>query len=266
MENNTPTCFVIQEFDDGGPFDKRYQETIEPALIKAEVEPQRADEILGLKPVIQKIEEAIRKASICVAEVSTDNPNVWLELGYALANNRPVVILCDEQIRDELPFNIHHRPVIFYRTDSKSGYEELEQRIKEEVEEQIKQDENVASAPIIKGGADKLEDLKDYEVAILSTLLALWPANLSGTNHWELKMALKGTKHNELALSLGLANLANKELIEQIAEREGIDEEYFLFRITPKGIIWLDERKDQLELTKDIPDEAPQFVDDEIPF
>lgn len=266
MENSKPTCFVIQEFDNGGKFDKRYHETIEPALIEAEVEPQRADKILGLQPVIQKIEEAIQQASICVAEVSTDNPNVWLELGYALAINRPVVILCDKQIRSKLPFDIQHRPVIFYRSDSKSGYEELDRSIKLNVKNELEKDQSIASAPIIKGGADELEDLKDYEVAILSALLALWPATSSGTSYWELNNVLRGTKYNDVALGFGIANLTKKELIEQSTEREGFDEEYFLYRITPKGIIWLDERKDQLELTKDIPDEVPQFVDDDIPF
>ena len=125
-ENSSkPTCFVIQAFD-GGMFDRRYRETIKPALLKANVDPQRADEILGLNPVVEKIETAIESAAICIAEVSIDNPNVWLELGYALALNRPTVILCDKSMRSKLPFDIQHRPVIFYRTDSRSGYEELE--------------------------------------------------------------------------------------------------------------------------------------------
>ncbi|MDG1580423.1 hypothetical protein [Pseudomonas sp. GOM6] len=98
-----PTCFVIQAFD-SGTYDRRYSETIKPALIKAGVEPQRADEILGLNPIIEKIESAIELASICIAEVSEDNPNVWLELGYALALNRPTVILCDKSKRSRLPF------------------------------------------------------------------------------------------------------------------------------------------------------------------
>ena len=266
MENNKPTCFVIQQFDEGGTFDKRFQETIEPALIKAEVEPQRADKILGLQPVIQKIEEAIQQASICVAEVSTDNPNVWLELGYALAVNRPVVILCDKQLRARLPFDIQHRPVIFYQTDSKSGYEKLEGQIIQSVKNQLEKDENVASAPKIKGGADELEDLKDYEVFILSTLLALWPADTRGTSHWELKNALKGTPHNETALALGIGTLIKKELIEQRIEWPGSDDEFFAYRITPTGIIWLDERKDQLVLKQNVPGEGVPFVDDDIPF
>jgi len=121
-ESPKPTCFVIQLFD-GGMYDRRYKETIRPALIKADVDPQRADEILGLNPVIDKIETAIESASICIAEVSEDNPNVWLELGYALALDRPTVILCDKSKRQKLPFDIQHRPIIFYRTDSRSGYE-----------------------------------------------------------------------------------------------------------------------------------------------
>ena len=265
MEKNKPTCFVIQEFDDGGKFDKRYNETIEPALIDAEVEPKRADKILGLQPVIQKIEIAIQQASICVAEVSTDNPNVWLELGYALANNRPAVILCDKNIRDKLPFDIQHRPVIFYNTDSRSGYDELERRIKEEVTGQIEQDKNVASTPTIKDGADELGDLKDYEVAILSVLLASWPRNSDGISYWELEMTLKSTTHNALALSLGINNLIQKELLEKSIQWEGTENEAFTYRITPNGIIWLDKRKDKLELTKDVPEDNSPF-DDEIPF
>src|ERR1017187_7444846 len=108
-EESKPTCFVIQEFDDGGKFDLRYSETIHPALDAAGVKPLRADKILGLQPIIQKIESAIREADICVAEVSTDNANVWLELGYALALDRPVVILCDKSARERLPFDIQHR-------------------------------------------------------------------------------------------------------------------------------------------------------------
>jgi len=99
-----PSAFVIQAFDNA-KFDRRYQETIRPGIVKGGAEPQRADEILGLQPIIQKIEQAIKAADICIAEVSLDNPNVWLELGYALALDRPTIILCDRSHRDRLPCN-----------------------------------------------------------------------------------------------------------------------------------------------------------------
>lgn len=267
MANSKPTCFVIQEFDDGGTFDKRYNETIRPALIASEVEPLRADAILGLQPVIEKIEDAIQQASICVAEVSTDNPNVWLELGYALAINRPVVILCDKTIRSKLPFDIQHRPVIFYRTDSKSGYEELENNIKINVKNELERDSRIVYAPLIKSGSHELEDLKDYEVAILTTLLALWPTSSNGAGHWELKKKLKSIGYADTALGLGISKLLDKDLIQQNSEIDINGNDYFLYRITPEGIGWLTAREDKIDLTlpnkQAIP--TPEF-DDDIPF
>ncbi len=271
MEGNKPTCFVIQEFDDNGAFDKRYQETIKPALIDSGVEPLRADTMLGLQPVIDKIEEAIKQASICIAEVSTDNPNVWLELGYALAINRPVVILCDKQIRGKLPFDIQHRPVIFYRTDSKSGYEELENNIKLNIKNELERDNRIESAPVIKSGSHELEDLKDYEVAILTTLLALWPTSSSGANHWELEKKLKSIGYADTALGLGISKLLNKELILQNSDSDINGNDYFLYRITPEGISWLTAREDKIDLTlpkkrQAIPTPASGEFDDDIPF
>jgi hypothetical protein len=270
MEHNKPTCFVIQEFDNDGTFDKRYKETIKPALIESDVEPLRADEILGLQPVIDKIEEAIQQASICIAEVSTDNPNVWLELGYALAINRPVVILCDKQLRSKLPFDIQHRPVIFYRSDSKSGYEELEKRIKLNIKNELEKDNRITSAPVIKSGSHQLEDLQDYEVAILSTLLALWPTSSNGASHWELEKKIKSIGYAETALGLGVSKLLDKNLIIQNSETDMNGNDYFLYRITPEGISWLSSREDKLDLTLPIKQQAMPAPEDEsfsdIPF
>jgi hypothetical protein len=265
MEGNKPTCFVIQQFDDGGTFDKRYAETIRPALLAAEVEPKRADAILGLQPIVEKIETAIQEAAICVADVSTDNPNVWLELGYALALDRPVVILCDKQMRQKLPFDIQHRPVVFYRTDSKSGYEELERNIVKFVKNQIEKESKIINAPLIKSGSHVLGEFKDYEVAILTTLLALWPTSASGGGHWELEKKLSSMGYEGVALGLGVAKLLDEELIQQKAEEDINGEIFYLYQITPNGISWLRANEDQLE----IKNEEPQKMfnpDDEIPF
>lgn len=210
MSEDKPSCFVIQEYDDGGTFDKRYHESIDPALKKAGVEPKRADQMLGLQPVIEKIEVAIESASICVAEVSTDNPNVWLELGYALALDRPTVILCDKSRRARLPFDVQHRPVIFYRTDSRSGFDELESKLIKNVQAEIDKASRISRAPVLKKGATQLEDLKDYEVAILSTLLALWPTPRSGGSHDELRQKLSSLEFNDVALGLGISRLLAK--------------------------------------------------------
>ena len=267
-----PTAFVIQSFD-GGRFDKRYVETIRPALLKAGVEPQRADQILGLQPIIHKIEQAIRNASICVAEVSTDNANVWLELGYALSLDRPTVILCDRHIRDRLPFDIQHRPVIFYSTDSKSGYEELEEKITAEVRNQLEIESRLDSIPAPAPTAPDTKDLKGYEVAILATVLAVWPNSPGGIVPWEIEKRLERSGYSDTQTALGITKLLEAGYLEQQKEYDDRDgQDYFIYRITPMGIRWLHQNEDAIKPVQksERPNNTQNLVDDfsdsDIPF
>lgn len=268
MDDNLPSCFVIQQFDDGGTFDRRYRETIEPALCDAGVNPLRADEILGLQPVIDKIESAIRNASICVAEVSTDNPNVWLEVGIALALNRPTVILCDRSLRPRLPFDIQHRPVVLYRTDLRSGFDHLASEVTKLVRNELEKSARISKAPILKEGTNVLEDLKGYEVAILSTALALWPTHASGGTQWELQQRLSRLGFEDIALGLGITRLMDKGYLQkkEYTEDDGYkthEHPTFVYQVTPLGIEWLRTHESELRIEK--PPQRNAF-DDDIPF
>ncbi len=89
------TCFVIQPFD-GGKFDKRFSGVYKPAIEQAGLEAYRVDSDPGVSVPIESIEKGIRQATICLADISTDNPNVWYELGFAFASKRPVVMVCSD--------------------------------------------------------------------------------------------------------------------------------------------------------------------------
>ena len=261
-----PTCFVIQAFD-GSTYDLRYKETIRPALIKADVEPQRADEILGLNPVIEKIEAAIEAASICIAEVSVDNPNVWFELGYALALNRPTVILCEKSIRPKLPFDIQHRPVIFYRTDSKSGYDELENNIVKWVKNELITANRVRKITTLKPGSKAIVDLEEYEVAALSAAFAFWPTSEGGISHWQLAQKFKELKLSEIALALAVSGLMERGLLTEklLVDRDYDSSEYKCYFVTNSGIKWLQNNKEILIVKEPERAALPEF-DDAIPF
>lgn len=266
-----PTCFVIQSFD-GGKYDRRYKETVRPALIKANVDPQRADEILGLNPVIDKIETAIEAASICIAEVSEDNPNVWLELGYALALDRPTVILCDKSIRTRLPFDVQHRPIIFYRTDSRSGFDELEANIIKWVTNELANERRIERVPTLKPGSESSTDLEAYDVAILATAFAFWPTPTGSISHWELEKKLKAEKYTEVGLALGIVNLLERRyIVERLVTEDdqnygSIDIKHY--QITPDGISWIQSHKQLLTLKTTASKSSPSFedIDDTIPF
>ena len=266
-----PTCFVIQSFD-GGKYDRRYTETVRPALIKANVDPQRADEILGLNPVIEKIEKAIESASICIAEVSEDNPNVWLELGYALALDRPTVILCDKSIRNRLPFDVQHRPIIFYRTDSRSGFDELETNIIKWVTNELANERLIERVPTLKPGSESATDLETYDVAILATAFAFWPTPTGSISHWELEKKLKTEKYTEVGIALGIVNLLGRGyIVERLVTEEDLNYGSFdnkHYQITPDGISWIQSHKQLLTLKTTTTKSSPnlEYIDEDLPF
>ncbi len=265
MDSSKPFCFVIQEFD-GGTFDLRYKETIMPALNKAGVDPKRADEILGLQPIIQKIEDAIEQADICIAEVSKDNPNVFLELGYALALNKPVVILCDKDFRQKLPFDIQHRPVIFYRTNSKSGYDDLEIEIIKYTADQLQraQSTKIKSPILSEKQFEDIEEFKDYEVSILLELLSLWPSDSNGSGIWSFGKRVEDSGFSEAELALGLLKLMEKEMIKESIDSDFNGNEFKIYQITPLGIAWINKNEEKINLK--VKHAFTTINEDEIPF
>ena len=121
-------CFVIQPFDKGR-YDKRYEDVFAPAIRDAGLEPYRVDRDPSVSIPIEDIEAGIKSCEACLAEISTDNPNVWFELGYAIASQREVVLVCSEERTSRYPFDVQHRSVIPYSTESPRDFEQLRTQI-----------------------------------------------------------------------------------------------------------------------------------------
>ncbi|PLX08661.1 MAG: hypothetical protein C0594_06000, partial [Marinilabiliales bacterium] len=157
-------CFVIQPFDNS-KFDKRFEDIFKPAIEKSGFEAYRIDKDLSVRIPIDEIEKNIFEAQICFAEITTDNPNVWYELGYAFACDKDVVMVCSDERTGKFPFDIQHRHIITYKTSSKSDFESLEDTITRKINAYISKTKTVkaiSSAPI----ADR-EGLKSHEIAML---------------------------------------------------------------------------------------------------
>jgi hypothetical protein len=87
------------------------------------------DQDASVEVPISKIESAIQSAEICLAEITTDNPNVWFELGYALAQKKRVVLVCSSERTTPFPFDVRHRAIITYETHSQSDFLVLKRNI-----------------------------------------------------------------------------------------------------------------------------------------
>ena len=101
-------CFVMQPFDKG-PFDQRYEDVLTPAIKNADLEPYRVDQDPAVNIPIQSIENGIQGSDVCLADITLDNPNVWFEVGYAVASQRDMVLICANERATPFPFDVQSR-------------------------------------------------------------------------------------------------------------------------------------------------------------
>lgn len=121
-----PQAFVVSEF--GNDYDYLYNEVIKPVCDNYKFETTRADEISSSTLILNDITESIRNAALVIADISPNNPNVFYEVGYAHAINKPTILLCDKSIRSNLPFDVSGFRTIFY-DNSIGGKKIVEKRL-----------------------------------------------------------------------------------------------------------------------------------------
>lgn len=243
-----PTCFVIQPFD-SGKYDKRFKDIYKPAIEAAGLEPYRVDYDPGVLVPIDSIEKGIRQAAICLADISADNPNVWYELGYAFASDRPVVMVCsEERTGKKYPFDIQHRSIIPYMADSPSDFDKLQEsitaKLKAVSERSEVLDRIAESAPVTP-----IEGLSAIETMVLAVVAgdAFMP---------EHAVSVAGAKSDaeragitNMGFNLALRKLTAKRFVkleDLYDERDG--ERYNGVAVTDDGWQWIEANESRFVL------------------
>ena len=104
-------------------------ETFVPAIVTAGLEPYRVEQDAGADVLINSIEDGIRSAAVCLADITTDNPNVRYERGFAFAANRLSSRFAQMNEPAKYPFDIKHRAIILYKTEAQSDFKLLSDAI-----------------------------------------------------------------------------------------------------------------------------------------
>lgn len=248
-------CFVIQPFDNG-KYDKRYNDVFAPAISKAGLEPYRVDKDHGVKIPIVEIEKGIAESSICFAEISNDNPNVWYELGYAFACGKDVVMVCSEERQGKFPFDIQHRLIITYKTDSQSDFEKLKDSVVAKIEALMSVSKTVtklSTTPVIE-----TEGLKSHEIALLILIMENQLTKEDSTPVYLLKREMNKSGYTDVATSVGVRTLERNGMLESFRTNDFNGEDYIACRLTDKGVNWVISNQDLLKFrqesnTNDLP-------------
>ena len=116
--------FIVMPFS--GPFNDLYKEVIIPVCDKNGILAFRADDVFKPGIIMQDIIQALVESDIIIAEISSENPNVYYEIGYAHALGKPTILLAEKS--SKLPFDISGYRVIFY-DNSIGGKPEVEKNL-----------------------------------------------------------------------------------------------------------------------------------------
>ena len=129
-------CFVIMPFGkkpvDGKEidFDYVYQELIEKAVNELGVDCERCDEILGTGSIHKKMFRGIFDADVSVVDITSQNPNVFYELGVRHALHKCVTLVIGKSDSlQKIPFNINGISIFGYDMDSEEKLESSRKKI-----------------------------------------------------------------------------------------------------------------------------------------
>jgi hypothetical protein len=258
-----PTCFVIQPFD-GGKFDKRFRDVFVPAVKAAGLEPYRVDNDPSVSVPIDGIEEGIVQSVVCLADITEDNPNVWYELGYAFASNKPVCMVCSEERKGKkYPFDIQHRTVIGYKPESPSDFDEFQSKITARLTALVLQQDRLKSI----AEADPLKSVAGLSQAEIAAMAIVAGESFlpDGTvSAWFAKRDAEKAGFTQLGFNLAIRRLTSKGFlaaIEKYDDESG--EAYTALQVTDDGWVWIERNETLFNLRK--PTELDES-DGKVPF
>jgi len=253
-------CFVIQPFD-GGKFDKRYDDVLAPAITAADLEPYRVDRDPGVTIPIEDIQAGIESSRVCLADISTDNPNVWFELGYAIASQREVVMVCSEERTSKFPFDVQHRSIIKYTTESTRDFDLLKERITTRLRAILQKEGQLAGLARMSSVA-AVEGLEQHELATLVAAAQQLPEPTGGVSAYLIQEDMEKAGFTQIATTLGVRGLLTKHMLEAFDDEDHNGNSFVAYRVTESGMAWLQQNTGRLKLKV----ESPSYNDDEIPF
>lgn len=122
------SCFVIMPFE--SKFHKIYADLIVPTTEKLGLPAIRADEIRSPGNILEQIRISIRQARLCIAIISSTNPNVLYEIGISHTFEKPTILLTDDL--EQIPFDLRSFRILKYDPGSpEKSLEPLESAILE---------------------------------------------------------------------------------------------------------------------------------------
>jgi hypothetical protein len=130
-DDATPHIFVAMPFSD--EYDDHYYLAIRPAIEQNRVLCIRLDETESTftGDIVEQIKRRIQSAALVVALLDGQNPNVYLEVGYAWGVGTPALLILHEE--EKPPFDVQGARLLYYKRMHK-----LKEQLTDEIRKLLK--------------------------------------------------------------------------------------------------------------------------------
>jgi hypothetical protein len=126
-------CFVIMPFaEQFDPVFAIVQQTVARTLPSENIECVWLKDVHAAGKITDDILHSIGDASFCVADITGNNPNVMWETGYAMALDKPTILIAQDLAA--MPFDLQVHRVLPYAIDHLN---ELGDRLKKSIEQTL---------------------------------------------------------------------------------------------------------------------------------
>lgn len=122
-----PRAFIVMQFSQ--EYNELYSEVIKPTCEEFDFECVRGDDIYNNGLIIEDIAREIRGASVVIADITPNNPNVFYEVGFSHGQNKPTILL-SERKREKLPFDVSGFRTLYY-DNTIGGKATIQSRLRE---------------------------------------------------------------------------------------------------------------------------------------
>jgi hypothetical protein len=128
VHKEQPKAFVIMQFS--SPYNELYDDVIKIVCNEFKLDVLRGDETFGPGLILSDITRQIHESRIIIAEITPTNPNVFYEVGYSHALNKPTILIADKSTK--LPFDVSPFRTLFYE-NSIAGKKKIEDGLRKHV-------------------------------------------------------------------------------------------------------------------------------------
>jgi hypothetical protein len=112
VKSERPKAFIVMQFNTP-EYEALYKDVLQPVCEREGLIPYRGDSTYLPGLVIADIKKQIAESRIIIAEISPANANVYYEIGYADALNKPLILIANKN-EGLKPFDVRAYRTIFY--------------------------------------------------------------------------------------------------------------------------------------------------------